>query len=315
MFRGMEYVYEVYKEKSFSKAAANLYISQPSLSANVRRVEEKTGYPIFDRSTKPLSLTAVGRRYIHAVEQIMSIEKDFEAFINDMGELHTGSLRIGGSSFFSSWVLPPMISQFSMKYPALDISLSEAKSAVLVDMLKDGKIDFLLDNKELDTAVFDRYCIGKEQLLLTVPESFSVNQDLARYQIPIDAIRDGSYRKASYQPVPLEKFKDYPFIILRTVNDTGSRAMRICKELNFHPDIAFVLDQQQTAYNISSSGAGIAFVGQLLLSRAPSENNLYFYKLDSEHATRNIYFYWKKARYISRAMEEFAKNIIYETKL
>ena len=51
MFQGMEYVYEVYKEKSFSKAAANLFISQPSLSANVRRVEARIGYPVFDRST------------------------------------------------------------------------------------------------------------------------------------------------------------------------------------------------------------------------------------------------------------------------
>ena len=45
MFQGMEYVYEVYKQKSFSKAAAKLYISQPSLSANVKRIEKKVGYP------------------------------------------------------------------------------------------------------------------------------------------------------------------------------------------------------------------------------------------------------------------------------
>ena len=59
MFQGMEYVYEVYKERSFSKAAANLFISQPSLSANVKRIEKKIGYPIFDRSTKPLGLRNV----------------------------------------------------------------------------------------------------------------------------------------------------------------------------------------------------------------------------------------------------------------
>lgn len=54
MFQGMRYVYEVYKEKSFSKAAENLFISQPSLSANVKRMEQKIGMPVFDRSTKPL---------------------------------------------------------------------------------------------------------------------------------------------------------------------------------------------------------------------------------------------------------------------
>ena len=69
MFQGMEYVYEVYLEKSFSKAAEKLFISQPSLSANVKRVEHHIGYPIFDRSTKPLSLTECGVQYIKAVEK------------------------------------------------------------------------------------------------------------------------------------------------------------------------------------------------------------------------------------------------------
>ena len=66
MFQGMKYVYEVYKEKSFSKAAASLFISQPSLSANVKRIENRIGSPIFDRSTKPLQLTEVGEHYIQA---------------------------------------------------------------------------------------------------------------------------------------------------------------------------------------------------------------------------------------------------------
>ena len=68
MFRGMEYVYEVYREKSFSKAARNLYISQPALSAAVRRVEEELNSPIFDRSRNPVGLTECGEHYILAVE-------------------------------------------------------------------------------------------------------------------------------------------------------------------------------------------------------------------------------------------------------
>ena len=71
MFQGMEYIYTVYQEKSFSKAAAALFISQPSLSANVKRVENRIGYPIFDRSTKPLQLTEVGKHYIQAIEKVI----------------------------------------------------------------------------------------------------------------------------------------------------------------------------------------------------------------------------------------------------
>ena len=68
MFTWKKYIYEVYREKSFSKAAQNLYISQPSLSARVKKVEKEIGFPLFDRSTSPLQLTEVGEVYIKAAE-------------------------------------------------------------------------------------------------------------------------------------------------------------------------------------------------------------------------------------------------------
>ena len=57
MFDGKEYVYAVYEEKSFSKAAQKLYITQPALSTAIKKVEKKIGTPIFDRSTSPIGLT------------------------------------------------------------------------------------------------------------------------------------------------------------------------------------------------------------------------------------------------------------------
>ena len=71
MFQSMRYIYEVYKEMSFSRAAQKLFISQPSLSAAVKKEEERIDAPIFDRSTNPIHLTEVGQEYIRAVERIM----------------------------------------------------------------------------------------------------------------------------------------------------------------------------------------------------------------------------------------------------
>lgn len=61
MFDGKEYVYAVYEEKSFSKAAQKLYITQPALSTAIKKVEKKIGSPIFDRSTSPIGLTPAER--------------------------------------------------------------------------------------------------------------------------------------------------------------------------------------------------------------------------------------------------------------
>ena len=71
MLNEMKYVYEVYKEKSFSKAAKKLFISQPALSNMVRKAEKEMGAPIFDRSTIPLTVTKEGAYYIRTVEKIL----------------------------------------------------------------------------------------------------------------------------------------------------------------------------------------------------------------------------------------------------
>lgn len=109
MFAGMEYVYEVYRQKSFSRAAKSLYISQPSLSATVKRIETRVGSPIFDRSTTPVRLTECGKKYIEAVEAILAVQNDFRNYVEDVNKLQTGTLCIGGSNLFSSYVLPPLI--------------------------------------------------------------------------------------------------------------------------------------------------------------------------------------------------------------
>ena len=82
MFQGMHYVYEVYKEMSFSKAARNLFISQPSLSAAVKKAEKQIGFPIFDRSSNHIQLTELGKEYIRSIEIIMDVETGFQNYID-----------------------------------------------------------------------------------------------------------------------------------------------------------------------------------------------------------------------------------------
>ena len=95
MFRWKHYVLEVYKERSFSKAAQNLFISQPSLSARIKKIEEELGTTLFDRSSCPLQLTESGRIYIEAAQEIAQIEQNVENHINSLNTLKTGHISIG----------------------------------------------------------------------------------------------------------------------------------------------------------------------------------------------------------------------------
>ena len=307
MFHGMEYVYEVYKEKSFSQAAHNLFISQPSLGAAVKKAEEKIGYPIFDRSTKPLTLTECGKAYIRAVESILSVQADFSNYVNDLGELKNGTLVLGGSSLFSSWILPQLMEKFHEEYPHVKISLIEENTVKLEKLLQDGNIDLVLDNSILSTTVFSNCIFQEERLLLAVPEAFAMNQQLTEYQISMDQIRSGAFKNEDVPPVPLNHFSRESFVLLKPANDTRKRALALCHLYGFVPKTIFEMDQQQTAYYVTCSGFGISFVSDTLIAKGADMPGVIFYKLDGENSRRNLLFYWKKERYFSKAMQEFLR--------
>lgn len=70
----MRYVYEIYRQKSFSKAAQALFITQPALSIAIGKLEASLGMPLFDRSTRPISLTPAGRIYLQTIEQTRALD-------------------------------------------------------------------------------------------------------------------------------------------------------------------------------------------------------------------------------------------------
>jgi DNA-binding transcriptional LysR family regulator len=305
LFSGMEYVYAVYQEKSFSAAAKKLFISQPSLSASVRRVEERVGYPIFDRSTKPLSLTDCGRRYIRSAEQIMAIQSDFFNYLNDWGELKTGTLMLGGSSLYSSQVLPAIIRRFSEKYPGVQVGLIEGNSEKLHAMLQEGTLDVIMDNFTLDPHIYDRLIYKSERLFLAVPKQFEINRRMGHYSIPAEDIAQGPDAWKNYCAVPLTAFSGEPFIFLKPENDTGKRARMFCSNAGFVPKVLFEMDQQMTSYQISRSGLGICFLSDTLISCVMDEDRLLYYPLDAVSSQRNLCLYRKHGHYAGRAIEEF----------
>lgn len=305
MFHSMNYIYEVYKERSFSKAAAKLYISQPSLSATVKKTETKIGSPIFDRSVNPIQLTECGRHYIKAVEEMMDLENQFENYVNDLHELKTGQLAIGGSNVFASYILPPLITKFTQKYPLVKIHLIEANTPQLIKQLFQGTLDLIIDNSTFPDSVYQKRFYKEEALLLAVPKVFSSNLAAAKYQLTSTDILNGKHLNRNTPAAPLKFFSQDPFIFLRTGNDTRARAEKICQAQSFTPNIILKLDQQVTAFNLCCYGMGVTFVTDTILNYIKANEDCCFYKINEPETMRNIYFYHKQSKYISRAMEEF----------
>lgn len=307
MFVWKKYVYEVYKERSFTKAAQNLYISQPSLSARIKKIEEIIGEPLFDRSTTPLQLKEVGKVYIEAAEEITQIEQRVENYINDLAGLKTGNLAVGASTLFAAYVVPSLITQFNQKFPDVHIQLIEGNTAELEEMLGSNALDFVIDNYHYDSILYNKELYCEENILLAVPKHFAVNEELGMYQLSYKNIKNKNYLNQKYPAVPLGRFADLPFIMLTQGNDTRTRGDRLCRNVGFKPNIVLEFNQQSTAYMASSTQLGATFISDILVSQLPTFENLVYYKLDGEEAKRKVFFYYKTHKYKTRVMEEFVR--------
>lgn len=307
MFDGKEYVYAVYEEKSFSKAAQKLYITQPALSTAIKKVEKKIGTPIFDRSTSPIGLTPGGEVYIDAIEKLFALEQNTLNQLNNINGLLAGKLSVGGTIFFTSFVLPGILGEFSRRYPQIKIELQEGTTTQLTEKLVSEELDLLIDNSELDDKNYEKYYYCTERIILAVPKSYPINEELREYQLTAEDIRAGRHSQSDFPVLPLSLLKDTPFIIVKEENSIYKRSMKMCSRQNYTPNIIMKPDQVVSSFNMAGRGGGATFIPDGLIVNLPYEVPLCFYKMNEELAVRYVYLYKKRNKYLTKAMEEFIR--------
>ena len=246
MFKYCEYVYEIYKQRSFTKAAKNLFISQPALSATVKKLEEELQIQIFDRSASPLTLTTEGEAYIKAIEEIFNIKKEYEDYITDISNLNVGSISISGANFISSYVIPKIIVPFSKKYPTINIELLESNSKTLTQELLSENIDLLIDYNT-DEKLFDSYPLFNETILLCVPKHLDINSKLTNFSLNSEDIRIGKHFSDDIKKITVEHFKNESFLMLKSGNSMNYHGFKICCEAGFSPETFIYFDQLMTS--------------------------------------------------------------------
>lgn len=306
MNNSMNYIYEVYKEKSISQAAKNLYITQPALSACIKKVESEIGLQLFDRNTLPIRLTEAGELYIQAIQKIQAVEKELSQKLLELSNLERGKVAISGANFFSSYILPPIIHEFTKRYPGIDVELTESESNNLYEMALMDNIDLILDAGTYDDNLFDSEFLCREQIFFAVPMNNKLNETYKSYAFTVDDIIANKHINSSVKPITIEAFKDERFVLLKKGHDMHRRSISICEQAGFKPQNAMYLSQLSTSARISAEGLGCCFITDTLIKRIPLvKDSLLFYALDSEEAHRDMYIAFQNKTHKTKAMKQF----------
>jgi len=304
----LTYIYTVYEEGSFSRAAERLFMTQPALSISIQKIEQSIGMPLFDRSRRPLQLTDAGKIYIDTIQKMMLLESEQEQKLNDIRNLATGVIRLGGSHYLNAYILPKVLTGFSRQYPGIKLEVVEEGSNVLSAMLADQKLDLTFSCNPAFMKEFERYEVFEDHVLLGVPADHEINGKFQDYRLSAEEVAAGKHLSDLCPVADLSAFSELEYILLTKGNNLYDRAGEMFQEAGFEPKVKMSLSQLVTAYRLAAASMAATFVSDRLVK--PEDQSMVFYKLGSPHAVRMFYVLLPNREYTSRAVKMFIQYLL-----
>lgn len=159
---------------SLSRAARELYISQPAVSQAMRRLEDSLGCALFTRTSRGISLTCEGRMLYGYADKAVSLVIAAEDKLDRMRTLQSGGLMIGASDTLCQFFLLPYLERFHGEYPEVQLQVTNRTTPETIELLKIGKVDIALINLPVeDSALSVRECLTVHDVFVASDERFS----------------------------------------------------------------------------------------------------------------------------------------------
>jgi LysR family hydrogen peroxide-inducible transcriptional activator len=140
-FTQLEYIVAVDTHRHFAEAAQHCYVTQPTLSMQIHKLEEELSVKIFDRSKQPVLPTEAGKEIIDQARRILSERNDLLEMLDAKKGIVNGELRVGIIPTIAPYLLPLVVPAFTKKYPQVRLVVNELTTALMLSRLREGKID------------------------------------------------------------------------------------------------------------------------------------------------------------------------------
>lgn len=284
--RQVTYFAEVAKQKSFTKAASTLHVSQPSLSKTIKNLEATIGTPLFYRGAKQLELTDTGEVFLANAKNVLDAFDNLTAELDDVGALKKGKIKIGippiiGAAFFSS-----LISKYIELYPSIHMSLHEVGSNKIKEGVSDDELDVgLICNLPIQKENYETIMLLKDPLVL-----------IAHKDNPL----------AEKSGISFSAIEHEPMILYRRDFSLHDRIMEACGSHGFYPNVVCESSQKDFIIEMVEAKLGVALLPSKICSQL-SNKNIKTIPFDTPAVYLELAMIWKKDKYLSHAVREFIK--------
>lgn len=287
--RLLRYFLTVAREKSFTKAARYLHVTQPTLSRQLMDLEDEVGHKLLNRETHSITLTAEGMLLRKRAEEIMAMIQKTEAELNSVGEQISGNIYIGGGESEAMNLIADVIEDLHEEYPDIKYHLYTGVAGDVMERIDNGLLDFGILLQPVDTSAYD-------SINLPVKDRWGI---LMRKDCELA-------KKAS---VTREDLLDLPLICSRRDIRNTSVRNPYSKWFGKYFDKLNVVAGHNLIYNASLLvDRGIGYAITLEIGYGRKDDNLCFRPLTPALESSSS-IAWKKYQVFSKASAIFLKRI------
>jgi LysR family transcriptional regulator, hydrogen peroxide-inducible genes activator len=250
----LRYFAAVARTGSFSRAAQECHVAQPSLSQQILKLEEDVGERLFERSRRKVLLTPAGSLLLPYAVSILEAAERGHREIREMGGQVRGTIKIGALPTIAPYFLPEIISAFQKKYNGVEMILHEDTTEELLQGLGENELDLALISEAPPSPRIQTQHLFSEELFLCLPASHPMVR----------------WKKVIATDLQHEKF-----ILMQDGHCLGNQARQFCLNSGFHPEISCRSAQISTVLAMVQAGLGISLVPEMALPSAPKEGIVY----------------------------------------
>lgn len=169
----------VAKRLNFTKAAEELFITQPAVTKHIQEIENHFKVKLFERNGTKIKLTPAGETLLQHTDQLFTVYRNMEFELNTFTQQHTGKLRIGASTTVAQYVLPPVLAAFHKKFKDIKVTLAINNTEQIEKALQNKNIDLGIIEGQSKNNLFKYTEFVKDELVLVA----SINHPLAKKEI------------------------------------------------------------------------------------------------------------------------------------
>jgi LysR family hydrogen peroxide-inducible transcriptional activator len=281
----LRYFYAVAKAGSFTRAAEREHVAQPSLSQQVRKLEDELGARLFDRLGRRVRLTSFGRTFLPRAQAILRELSDAKQEIEEMTGVERGQVVVGAIPTIAPYFLPNRLASFSLRYPAIQVSVVEEITRVLLERLQDATIDMAL-------------------LALPVVGDHFVCRELLRE--PLYLVVPRHHRLASLPRAHLSQIEGDSFLLLKEGHCFRENTLSACSRARLNPNVVFEAGQFATILAMVAANTGVSVVPRMAVEQ---REGCCFVPIADAGAWRRVGVVQLKQHFRSRAQRVFLEHV------